>query len=485
MGTAYGLINCIGWYRAGVGCYADAGTTAAASGAGVYQWNDQSGAGNHLTQTYAVQRPILNTYTAAVTTAGAASIGPYGPTSSVDQTSYPPSLLFDGANSFMNLPSSSTFSSSGCTVILCSRGPYYAPVCLGSAAGQFINYGWTGGVPQKMGVQTTALHQFPLPTYLPALTPIVHGFRSSAVDGETRVYLGTNQTTAIDTHLANFSMTGGAIGATPPLNDPTFSYFWFRGEIFEVAVFNTALDDDQINSLIQQMQAANGLSAKSNSSQVVFIGDSLTAGGPGIRPMSHCYAWQLARQYNGAVKPLLLAVPGETIAMQQSLVTQQVVPLDLTPFVENIAIVCCGSNDIGSGRTATQVSADLAALCSSVKTAGFKVILATITPRATAGWTSDMSTALAAVNSTLRATYSTYADALVDWAADPRLSDPTNTLYFADLCHTTDAGDNVKAQLVKVALDPLLTPPTAALSYAAFFAGGTTFTGNYGTFVRA
>ena len=95
--------------------------------------------------------------------------------------------------------------------------------------------------------------------------------------------------------------------------------------------------------------------------------------------------------------------------------------------------------------------------------------------------------------------YAAYADALLDWAADPRLADYTDTTYFADGCHTTDAGDGVKAQLAKAVLDPLLTPvvatassngrvgtaPIATLTFGAFYAAGRTFPGQFGRFPRA
>jgi hypothetical protein len=46
-----------GWWKADAGAYSDAGTTLCASGDTVAQWNDQSGRGNHFTQTTATNRP--------------------------------------------------------------------------------------------------------------------------------------------------------------------------------------------------------------------------------------------------------------------------------------------------------------------------------------------------------------------------------------------------------------------------------------------
>jgi lysophospholipase L1-like esterase len=223
---------------------------------------------------------------------------------------------------------------------------------------------------------------------------------------------------------------------------------------------------------------------------VVFVGDSLTAGGPGIQPVSHCYPWHLCQQYGGSFKPLLIATPGQTIGQQQTLVTQQVVPLDLTPFATNVAVVCAGSNDLWEGGTAADAASGIAGLCGSLRSAGFKVIVATITPRSavTTSQQVTLSTAISATNAAIRSGYAAYADGLVDWAADARLSDYTNTTYFADGCHTTDAGDGVKAQLVKGAMDPILSPSAAAvapLTFASFYAAGRTFAGNYGNFPRS
>lgn len=483
MGTAYGLSNCVGWFRAGLGVYSDAGSTPAGPGAGVQQWNDLSGAGNHLKQASTSYLPVYNAFAGAVAPAGPATVAPYGYTTNVDQPSYPPSVLFDGSSSFMYLPDSATFSATGCTAVVCSRGPYYSPITLGNTAGPFINYGWVGGRPGGMAMRTSISSGFNPPTFLPALQPMVHGFTSSQTRNQTRIYLGTNQTLTTGSHLANFAMTGGAVGATPSYLDPTLGYFFFRGEIFEIVVFNTPLDDAQMATLIGQMQSANGLPPEAGHSQVVFVGDSLTAGGPGIRPLTHCFAARLTRRYGGAIKPLLLAVPGHSIASQQTLVTDQLPGMDKTSFKANVATVCCGSNDVITGRSAGQVSADLAALCQSVRSAGFKVAIATITPRTDNSFGSYAGV-FAAVNSTIRANYSAYADALIDWAADPRLSDPANPQYFADLCHTTDAGDAVKTELAKPVLDSFLTAPTVSLSFAKFYSAGSAFAGTYGSFVR-
>jgi lysophospholipase L1-like esterase len=486
MPTAYGVSNCVGWYQASAGLYSDAGSTPAVQGGGVAQWNDCSGAGNHLTQTTAANQPVFNNYTAVVGPGGPADISPFGAAINTFQPSYPAAVLFDGVNGFLNMPSSLAVPGSGCTVVLCAKGVGVSPVALGpGSTGGIFTFGYFGGSPQKMGYYNGNYGQFPTSTYVPVMCPMVYGVRVSAAFNETRLYMGTNQQGVLSGNALPSGLAGGSIGRAANVNSSIFGNFSFNGEIAEVAVFSTALADGDMANLLADMQAANRLRVDSNASQVIFVGDSLTAGGPSLHPVSKNYPAILVQQAGGAFKPLTIAVPGNTIAQQMTYVTNQVLPLDLTPFGKNVAVICCGSNDIIANRTSAQILADLATLGTALRAGGFKVIMLTITPRTLP---TGQAAVLTAVNAGLRTGYTAFADALVDWAADPRLSDPTNTIYYSDACHTTDIGDGVKAQLVQPVLNSILNPAATTatpLEYASFYAPGRTFLGNYGTFVRS
>lgn len=54
-----GVAGAVLWLDAGTGVYEDAGSDAAEADDLVYQWNDQSGNGNHAVQTSSSSRPIL------------------------------------------------------------------------------------------------------------------------------------------------------------------------------------------------------------------------------------------------------------------------------------------------------------------------------------------------------------------------------------------------------------------------------------------
>jgi hypothetical protein len=484
MGTAYGISNCIGWYRAGAGVFSDAGATPANSGDSVYQWNDQSGSANHLTQTDASSRPVYNTYDATLTSSGADTMAQYGGASQAYQPTGTPALLFDGETTRLDMPSGISLTSTGCTVLMCTRGAYYAPISFGTDGTNSINYGWV--TPQQMAIRNHGLQKFPAATFLPALAPLVHGFRCSGSLNQTRMFMGMNQTSDLAQNWCNFSMTGGAIGQTLHASDPHMGDFFFLGEIYEIVIYSTPLSDSQVRTVLANLHASNRLRLDANSQQVIFIGDSSTTGAES-GPFTHSYPWALCQQYGGNLKPLVVAEDGAGIANQQTNVTNFVLGLDRGSFTANVAIVCCGSDDILGGRTAAQIITDLSALCSGLRSAGFKVIITTLPARdAESGYTTANIATLASVNASIRSGYSAYANALADWAADPRLSDCTDTTYFLDGRNTTDAGDGVKATIVKAALDPLLAPPPmVTLAFATFYSPGESFNGQFGNFVRS
>ena len=492
MSSPYGLNNCVGWYTADRGVYSDAAATAAADGAAVVQWSDLSGTGHHLTQPAAADRPVYCGYDAKATPAGPATLAPYGTPMAVGQPSYARSVLFDGITSSLSIPAAMTVPATGWTMVMCTRGPGAAPVMLGGGS-QAAAYGWVGGTPGRMGVYTPAAGVVPFPaaTVLPTLVPFVHGIRCSSALGQTRLYMGTHQTADLPANYGNAVLTGGSVGRAVGVNYGDHGSFAFAGELFELLIFNRPLADAAMATLLADVQTANRLRADADAVQVVFVGDDPTAGGPGPRPVGRCYPWHLCQQSGQAFKPVVVATPGHTVAQQQALVTSQVLPLDRTPFAVNAAVVCAGGTDLWLGTPAADVATAVAGLCSSLRSAGFKVVVATVTPRAAASTPGQvtLSAAIAAFNAAVRSGWAAYADAVADWATDRRLADYTSpTYYAADGWHTTDAGDGVKAALVRAAVDPILSPPPASavapLTYGSFYAAGRTFAGQFGRFPR-
>lgn len=121
---------------------------------------------------------------------------------------------------------------------------------------------------------------------------------------------------------------------------------------------------------------------------------------------------------------------------------------DVLQYVRTISIGLEGINDIDQEADAATAYAHLVTFYQQQHTAGFKKIIAcTIFPSGTAS--GPQNTARQSVNTSLRANWTSYADALVDLDGDARLSDPHDTTYFdADLVHLNDTGYAVMAALI-------------------------------------
>lgn len=120
----------------------------------------------------------------------------------------------------------------------------------------------------------------------------------------------------------------------------------------------------------------------------------------------------------------------------------------------NIILVFCGVNN--SLLTAQQMYDDLKAYCLARRAAGYKVIICTEIDCQNAyvlsnGW----ATKYLDLNTKIRNDHS-FADALADFGADPRLQDASNTTYFnADKVHPTDAGARVLGEIASPCINAL------------------------------
>lgn len=131
-------------------------------------------------------------------------------------------------------------------------------------------------------------------------------------------------------------------------------------------------------------------------------------------------------------------------------------------FTAGAWVICWeGTNDIYFNASAETAYTNLSTYCADRQAAGFKVAVLTILPRndfpGSSSLPSDQKTnhdsRRATVNTNLRANWATFADALVDVAADAALDDETDTTYFyTDLVHLNDAGYARVAALVNTAL---------------------------------
>lgn len=187
-----------------------------------------------------------------------------------------------------------------------------------------------------------------------------------------------------------------------------------------------------------------------------FEGDSLTVGVGSTG--GNEYPTQTMALFSDVWHYYNFGVNGQTVAQMIADAASQVDPTLVPPAV-NICILWGGTNSLYFGGTAAATYADIVTYCNARRAAGWTVIVGTITPRTNAGTPGTFEADRQTVNAAIRANWPSFADALADIAADSRLGDAgdeTDTTYYTDLVHMTDAGYAVVASIVHATMLTLL-----------------------------
>lgn len=186
---------------------------------------------------------------------------------------------------------------------------------------------------------------------------------------------------------------------------------------------------------------------------IVFEGDSLTTNGGGVT-VAQTYPYQLIDLLGRAAYDYYnVAVLGQTVVQMAADASYQYDPLSYL-YSRAICVVWGGTNDIAGGDNATTVYNNISAFCAARKAAGWKVVVCTIIARGT--FSGAQNTTKSTVNSSIVSGYTGFADALVDLAADSRLSNASDVTYYnADTVHLNATGYGVVAGLVQTAVQSL------------------------------
>lgn len=126
------------------------------------------------------------------------------------------------------------------------------------------------------------------------------------------------------------------------------------------------------------------------------------------------------------------------------------------PGKTNWAAIWAGTNDLVYGVTAVQTETNIQTYCLARQAAGWKVAMFTLLPRSDAAAPGDFETSRQTVNTWIRANWASFADLLVDVAADVRIGDAGDeldlTYYAADQVHLNNTGRAVVAGILTTAL---------------------------------
>lgn len=184
----------------------------------------------------------------------------------------------------------------------------------------------------------------------------------------------------------------------------------------------------------------------------VFDGNSLTSGqgATGGNDYPSQVAVILARY--GSYTKYNFGVGAQTTTDMASDAATQIDTLYNAANPQNIVVPWEITNELYFGTSAATAYANYVSYCQARLAAGFYVIALTVLPRSNVGTPGGFETDRQAVNTSLRANWATFANALADVAADARIGDAgdeTDTTYYdGSNVHLNNAGYAIVAQLV-------------------------------------
>lgn len=410
------------------GLIADYNAAAGVTGsAPVTAVDDQSGAGNHITEVSGVSLITLD---------GRAT------------------FRFASGNYFA-LPASLEVDSRANSIFIVYRAPLgggavtYVLVSVGdgtnSAATLYLN-------SSKVTVHdgTTARSGTP-PIYAGAgrtMAGIICGANGvSIIQGPERVEVAAN---------ASRTKTGGFVGKYCVTG--TLPYI---GDIERILIWNRAISDDELVEL-RSYCVTNYTVGSATSALFVFEGDSLTAGYKVSTPTPDNYILtRFGRLFSSVPKCYVLAATGDAIGANSGagMRSQRAAGIDTilgwnpeSRFTNRWVVLWGGTNDIAVvGSTGAQTQGYIEDFVSAdgikVVNPDAKVAVLGCLPRGSGDQTEYL-----ALNSALAADHA-WADQLVRIDLDSRLDDPADATYFdADKIHLNDAGTQVVAELLYAAL---------------------------------
>lgn len=381
---------------------------------------DKSGSGNHATQTTAGQRPPL----------ALAAINGQSALDFSNHALVTPSFLNSGFNTSFTFFIVATLEGSSNHIHTAHRtGSNFEWYSQRRTAGTLLQY-----VTDRLSDDTLQA------TWSGAL-----GLEVFTYDGATKT-LSWNGVEVQEAATGNLAFNGAlTIGG---FVDGTGDY---DGKIATVGIYQSVLPWAQRAELGRFFNTRYNLWTAA--ARIVFEGDSLTVGTGSTA--SNDYPSVVMTSFSGRTKYNVATSGHATTDVISSLTTDVILKRHYHGL--NYACIWIGTNDLEAGTTAATTYANIVSICQSCQAAGFRVVVLTLLPRNATDQTA-FDAARASVNTSLRANWATFANALADVAADSRIGDDgdwSDGTYFSDSVHLTDAGYAIVAGVVVTALTAL------------------------------
>lgn len=411
----------VAWWKADAGVFKDAGTTPAANNDTVQQWNDQSGHGNNLTQGTAGSRP---TYKTAII--GSQAV-----------------VRCDGAASLMTGPAVFPTSTPWTLVVVAVQRATSSGNMVSGTSGHAFYFNNTttpnvfvGGTIELVSTTSVATGV----TGVHILEDVVRTNSHAAQTESSNLYTLGNYNTGQQDNNSN----SDANLQLCAFNSANFN----NGDIAEAFIANKILKQSDYNNIISYENGRYGTSVATSTvaKQLVFDGDSITAGLVGTPPFAHLVA------NNFGWFSTNLGSQGANMTDLTSQAATLVDPLFIAGAA-NVDVVFAGTNDIAlSSSSAASVYASYQTYCAARHAVGWKVVVIDMLPR---GAGSE------AARTTLNADFDadTCADAHVKttcntsmWAAG---ANTNTTWYAADQIHPNTNGHSIIAGCLETAISSI------------------------------
>lgn len=222
---------------------------------------------------------------------------------------------------------------------------------------------------------------------------------------------------------------------------------------------------------------------------VVFDGNSLTVGDGSTGGADYPAQVMIYLNPYGAYTKYNYGVGGQKTTDMAADAAAQIDILYSAGNAQNILVAWEVTNDLFFGASAATAYANIVSYCQARQAVGFQVVVLTVLPRSNVGTPGSFEADRQTVNTSIRANWSTFADALADVAADTRIGDSGDEInvayYDGSLVHLGNEGYGVVADITAAAifglmgLTMLVLQPTAAASSNAFILA-TSATTNFG-----
>jgi hypothetical protein len=218
--------------------------------------------------------------------------------------------------------------------------------------------------------------------------------------------------------------------------------------------FNGVLRNVKIYPVQQSAAAFPALTFTLGPNLFVGDGNSLTFGtGAGA---GFDYVKQLVALLGATWNSWNFGVPGQTTTQMSSDAATQIDPILQDGNTKHILGAWEITNELSASVAVATAYANFVAYCQARKAAGWKVIAFTVLPRSDAGLPGGFETARQSANTSIRANWPTFADALCDVAAQANIGpagSETNVAFYAgDNIHLNANGYAIVAGLARTAV---------------------------------